>query len=495
MVNKIYEFLGVMGILGVATGIGILIFAIKNIGIGKKVRKKYRSYIDDILECEEYRESSGSVVKKLENEELNIIIDTFIRSAKENTININTEVIIEEGVDNKLSERESKINNGSGTAVALGLLGTFIGLIAAILSIGGMLDANMTMESFINQIKEPIQSMALAFITTIAGVIGSLMINKSNRKLNLEKEKFYNIMEDYLDNNIVSHYQKGEMDRLSINLDKQFKRMTNAVEGSMRGLVKEMSILFEDGVEKLVNNIDESNLDLTKSIESLNEYSQVLSKLAKELKSVIDSFNEPVEKFNDSVIEYIGENRGFSEELGKTMNSFGEEMTRTKESFGILSEIISSNKAETEALKEILKVEFEGVNDSKRDLAKVIEKLNESTDNQTEEMKNNLKVIDVAYRRINEQLLDIDDVEKKKIREGVEIIKEAIGESNENLKERVIDELKDSMNSIGASAKKLSEGVEILIKMQTSSNERREYENKIIKEKKEKNIESKLIHN
>ena len=152
----------------------VCIFIVIDMFFYKKYDKALDNYFSLLLK-DFYNNKSS---KSFENDTLNNIKTEFIDSLHK-VSNVNTQVIIEKYLypeDSKFKKYESKLDYLANLSTILGLLGTFIGLTFAINSIGHTL-TSASVESFLAELKPAISSMSGAFITSICGLIGSIIMN------------------------------------------------------------------------------------------------------------------------------------------------------------------------------------------------------------------------------------------------------------------------------------------------------------------------------
>lgn len=118
--------------------------------------------------------------------------------------------LIKSKVGYRISGRKSDVGFLSGILVMLGLLGTFLGLLATIDAVGeamiGMatLDVNEegAMGTFIESLSRPLQGMGLAFSSSLFGLSGSLMIGFFNFLCGGAQNNFIENFSRWIDNRI-----------------------------------------------------------------------------------------------------------------------------------------------------------------------------------------------------------------------------------------------------------------------------------------------------
>ncbi|WEV13400.1 hypothetical protein PL326_01535 [Clostridium perfringens D] len=220
--NILKSFLtqNILGYIGVTL---ILIVICLGFIYNMRVKKKYENLLNAFNESEWINVSNNEDQKELKflNSELKAMADDFRKSAIKGTYNINTEVIIQKNIEKRILKEENIANILPSISIALGLIGTFLGLTVAIMTTTGILSSGtQSMADFSRSMNMPLGSMSSAFWTSIVGVIGSIILNCLNINLKRAKEDFYDVFEDYLDNILFSIYIKSDKDVLTDFMNK-----------------------------------------------------------------------------------------------------------------------------------------------------------------------------------------------------------------------------------------------------------------------------------
>ena len=131
--NILKSFLtqNILGYIGITL---ILIVICLGFIYNMRVKKKYENLLNAFNESEWINVSNNEEKKELKflNSELKAMTDDFRRSAIKGTYNINTEVIIQKNIEKKILKEENIANILPSISIALGLIGTFLGLTVAI---------------------------------------------------------------------------------------------------------------------------------------------------------------------------------------------------------------------------------------------------------------------------------------------------------------------------------------------------------------------------
>lgn len=376
--NKIFSSMLSQNFLGWI--VIFLIVCIFTVGIATTIfiKKYYKELLEDL----------SLSIKKKQNfhyEELNKIVNEFSKSTTNGTDNINTEVIIEKNINKKIIKIEGIFKVIPSTLIGLGLLGTFLGLILAIFETKGALTGIENINTFSNALQNPIASMATAFWTSIFGVIGSLILNFINQSIIFYKDEFYNEIENYLDNEIFAKRAK--------TFNTIFEEFSVTVKTTMLTLTEEMTVLFKNGVEELVNKINSNSLDLTNSAEALKSYTEKFKSLVESMDNTVENFNKPVLNFGNSVVDFINISESLENKFNKSFDKFDNTVKSIDNTMQLLGKGVGSSV-------ETLSV---AVHKSSEDITKSLEESNKNLSNFLNEVLGEFsEALTVNARDINE---------------------------------------------------------------------------------------------
>jgi hypothetical protein len=127
--------------------------------------------------------------------------DELLR-AKNLTISVSTMQNVVNGIEQRLADERSQVNYLAGLLIFLGLIGTFIGLMEMVSSVGGIIGslgsnsgpANDAMKKLLTSLQVPLTGMATGFSSSLFGLFGSLVLGVLSRfgshALNILKDEF-----------------------------------------------------------------------------------------------------------------------------------------------------------------------------------------------------------------------------------------------------------------------------------------------------------------
>jgi len=297
----------------VATGLVASIFTILilTIILTFVIRRKYTSLIHD-LDSPENR-VNGVFASKV----LNKMVDDYHKAVENNVDDINTPVIIEKHMGHNLkgyAVAERIASRSVSLMVILGLLGTFYGLTLSISEIVTLLASTKgslvnDMTPIIDGLMSSLQGMSVAFVTSLCGIGGSIIVTLINMAFSIQatKEQVFVYAEEYLD-----HYA-----------------------GRKRG-VSSAAAVVDLGLDQFGDKLEENLKDLTSAL------NYRLGTVATEMANTAESLNGSIVQFDTSIQTFSANTRDFSEfnhdlrsniqRMNVSFDDFSSEMkTSTKE--------------------------------------------------------------------------------------------------------------------------------------------------------------------
>lgn len=465
ILSKAFESFQSQGIIGWSVITLIIVALIMGVKSGSKVKKTYQDLLNKFNSSEEKvddnNQSNGERI--IEDEVLSKIVSEFTRSAKNGTENINTEVILQKNIGNDVIEKERLIKLLPSVCIGLGLLGTFIGLTLAIIDTNGVLGNIGSMEEFSNKMQGPFASMSSAFWTSIFGVASSLILNWYNNTVQNDKDSFYDIIEDYLDNVIYSKYAKS--------FNNLFETFNTTISTTMTGLAKDMRDLFQDGVSQLVNKINKNSIDLTSSVKELTNYTKDLDRLTKSLNNSVNNFKDPVDKFKVSVYEFTSITEDLSISMKESMNKFAVKVDVLDSNLSNLYNSIDSNKREIAEIGSLLKNESERLNDSYHRVLDLINSVSNIQTDNTESLKEQIGKLNKGYENFDSGLVQfVGNLEslQTRISDG---ISNTLDREMTSLTNNIVDKLSISMKEVAGATEQLTKNTITIGEVVKASND------------------------
>lgn len=154
--------------------------------------------------------------------------------------------------------------------LAFGLLGTFLGItlnlnsISQIINIGGTNIIDLT-----SQLQQPLQSMGIAFITSLIGLFCASVLTIINLKYNisLEKNSLLNNLENYLDN-IYKPLVEGDT-RLDKAVNKMVDKQTEFLTRFHENVGQVLEKTFKQAADRIADENEKSQKRITQLYENL----------------------------------------------------------------------------------------------------------------------------------------------------------------------------------------------------------------------------------
>lgn len=400
----------------------IILITLVHIGLNF-VNTKYYSILFNCLKAELDNESFS-------NETLRVICNSFIKSTESGTESVNTEVIIQKNLSHKQLVIEEILHYTVSLAVIGGLLGTFVGLTSAILGIQGVLQNINGTGNLIQNMSQPIKSMSTAFFTSIFGIIASIILNLTGIMLyKSSKRKFYDEMENYLDNIVYCKYAK--------NFNNEFEDFKNRVEKAMIGMTESVTETFETGVKELVEKINVVGVDLTQSSENL-----IIA--VDKLDRNINEFNKPINNFKETVDNFKFYYEGFDSKTGKIDEIFRSLVS----TFDMTIDAFKDNKNEMIKISEKLANNADEITTAYNKLIGAVDKIDEKSAGYEEMLQDKMKDMNAVYNKLNETIIDF----KQEILNMSENLSEAM---NVSFKEGVSDTSQEIVDVLSKSVDEL----------------------------------------
>jgi len=141
--------------------------------------------------------------------------DELLRSKSLN-ISVSTMQNVISGIEARLSDERAQVNYLTGLLIFLGLIGTFIGLMEMVGSVGAIIGglntvqgaSGETMKTLMANLQVPLNGMAMGFSSSLFGLFGSLVLGLLSRfgtqALNTLKDEFSSWLAG------VSHLDSGQ---------------------------------------------------------------------------------------------------------------------------------------------------------------------------------------------------------------------------------------------------------------------------------------------
>lgn len=471
MNNILQSFLtqNILGYLGVGL---ILVVIVIGVIYNIRVKSKYERLIEDFEESKYVEVIDGEISndrrikreRKFLNSELKSIADDFKESARKGTGNINTEVIIQKRLNNKVLMEENISNILPSISIALGLIGTFLGLTIAIMTTTGVLSlGTQSMADFSRGMNAPLASMSSAFWTSILGVIGSVILNTINIKMKRSKEDFYDIFEDYLDNELFSVYSKTDKD---------------VMDDVMNKLTKRLDELFNKGINNLVNGVNRNTLDMTSTLKGMNDNIKGMNNHMKDLENLVSDFRisvvgikTPIKNFGENIETFSKISNEFCKSVSVSNNKFGVNANNLEKGFNELSKSMMDNRREMnklcmrlEAQSNEVKRGYNAFNDAFKVIKEEQNKNNDIVSRQIDKINNGYMEFEKGVNKFVDNVSNM----KNEVANGIYY---ALQRETESISSSIVNKLDVPLRDISIATQELSKSTDRMREMGKISND------------------------
>ncbi|GAB6100665.1 hypothetical protein JCM16358_25440 [Halanaerocella petrolearia] len=351
--------------------------------------------------------------------------DSFLKGMKEeyeellakSKDKINTQSFIEAYFSKKIDgiiKWIKIIDKSVSVLILLGVLGTFIGLTFSLSNIDlNILSQDMT--KGINKLSKLLEGMKIAFYTSIAGMITSVIVNVVNRIWNPE-QKMISIMtrlEDYLDNNI-----RGQIDRQTRQVE-AVTELSNKIEQSFSSLENVLTDTFIESIGTLDNTMQNIYNSMNKFNELSNEF--------EEAKGYMVEFNQGLEESVNKFAELYQTNKELTTIFTEGVDDLKGEFSALGEDLAKLSEERRLIKKETDLLEDILASMEEYSSQIQEQITTLT-----TIDNRQQNLINTYQSIEDSFEQVSANLIDYSEVSTSQS-ELVTSFRDALGEMKSDL--------------------------------------------------------------
>ncbi len=318
----------------VATGIVITILSILvlTIILTFSIRRKYNALVAD-LENTENRKNGV-----FENPALNKMVDDYQRAVENQVEEINTPAIVEKHMTGSFAgyaAAERVAARSVSLMVILGLLGTFYGLtlsigeiVTLLASTKGSLVNDMT--PIIDGLMNSLQGMSVAFVTSLCGIGGSIIITLLNMVFSIQssKDRVLVCAEEYLDHSTPGRKRSGaSVGQLDLNLD----QFGDKLEENLKDLTSALSYRLGTVATEMANTAESLNGSIAKFDQSINTFAdntRDFSEFNHELRTNIQRMNVTFDDFSNQMKASTKELKNGHMVLSNTLEVIGQEKAK-----------------------------------------------------------------------------------------------------------------------------------------------------------------------
>jgi hypothetical protein len=262
------------------------------------------------------------------------------------------------GIDSRLADERSLLNYLTGLLVFLGLIGTFVGLMEMVGSIGSVI-SNLTgstgnpaesIQRLLGDLQKPLAGMAMGFSSSLFGLFGSLTLGLLSRFGSRCQQALKDAFEEWLAG--VAHLETskggevGDLARLiADNLMGGGPSSGSAGQGGSAPVVSDVGMVatMAQGFSRMQTAMEALNAAMPKMIEHQQEHTQILRQLLGALDRVALASNDMRESTqaavasaqsgNDQTAELIALQRTTEQRLTSGFNGMAHVMEVTGQAY------------------------------------------------------------------------------------------------------------------------------------------------------------------
>jgi len=361
-------------------------------------------------------------------------------------------------------------------AVSIGILGTFYGVFIGLL--------NFDVSKINDSIPKLLEGLKLAFTTSIAGLIASIILKfvfefkatLEDSKNNVQQDDPVELLKEIVsginslekssrevEKSIVSCFRSDE----EYSLISQLKLIRQEIIDTKR----EMSDSFENFAEKIA----ESNTDaLIKALEKvINEFNVKLNELTNEsfknlsaamikltewqenYKTYIDQTEDKINTLLNQMSQTVTVLNDTSERISKIDNNL-ENIDSTLSGISVSAEDISNHLESLKLQNEVLKETITSIKQIGEEAKRVLPTINEQLNNLTDKLETSVLKVTKKLESNSSVVTDFVNDSTKDIQKAVDSYTEKIQSSIEDIDKGLEEELSKALNSLAGSLASLS---------------------------------------
>ncbi|MFO7636051.1 MAG: hypothetical protein R6W96_01930 [Clostridia bacterium] len=328
------------------------------------------------------------------NDLLNKVVQEYKAAAANNYSAVNTQAIIDKIFMENLRFGllgENFVKKSISMLIVLGLLGTFIGLTISVSELVNVLITDSTTSldwvGILNSLSGAARGMGAAFITSLVGILMSIILNLILVVSNCEDEReslMVNI-EEYLDNTIavaISKDKETEYTMLNRILRETFIEFGNKIETSLKGTVEEFgeklshvvmdvsvsSKVLDSTVDRFeaclgtfaenIRDFTDFNQNLRNNIEMMDVSFIKMSESLKSSSSLIGDNFDAIKQFSTDVKDAANQMSSFNEGVVRDMETLIQQIDRSVFSINAMSEMLKESADTNSATMDSIQSSF-----------------------------------------------------------------------------------------------------------------------------------------
>ena len=376
-------------------------------------------------------------------------------------------------------------NNNSGDMVQLGIFGTFLGIFIGLL-VFDPVDIKSSIPEFLG-------GMKMAFLTSVTGMFGSLILNNKvyqtvnnndaagiSDLINVVKDGNENLTEKLdmvnksvgqLEGSITGDNEGSLMNQtilLRTNINDKFSDLTNEfkqfaqlqAENNTKALVEAIREVIGDFNAKINEQFGENFKELNAAVGDLvtwqDNYKDVVDQSFKQFEMAVDSIDKSKEIL-ELIHERYQDNLSINEDVKLTLSSLKTEHISLDEKMEAFKELAEEAKSAFPTINENIDRLTEGFTE------KVEQSIETVTDAYKTQSDNTIKMISEINDNTDSVLNTVKDsvkISNDAIHQTTESMKESVDASMSEISEKIVNGFNNSMTNIEQLQQKFNENIE-----------------------------------
>ena len=206
--------------------------------------------------------------------------------------------------------------------LAFGLLGTFLGITTNLVSISQIINqGGGDIIDLTSQLQRPLQSMGIAFITSLIALICSSILTVINLKYNvaLEKNALLNNLEDYIDN--IYRLEIKNYSRLDEAVNRMVDKQTEFLTRFHENVGQVLENTFKKAADRIANDNEKSQKVIIQLYENLFDACSAISNGAIIFKNSMITLDNQVENLGKMMPKFQANIESFDRSSNKILTA------------------------------------------------------------------------------------------------------------------------------------------------------------------------------
>jgi len=390
-------------------------------------------------------------------------------------------------VHGRITKRNSLPSYLSGLLVGMGLLGTFIGLLATLGDIGALIgsfsdldmsaaDPIVVFSNMIEKMKAPMNSMAIAFSASMFGLLGSIILGL----MMVGMRRFQGDIDAVLNSEVARHVEMAlsfesisfRGDSAAIGCYEQPSELTSKVLLRIEERLTEAARIRQRALSSEIDDFKKQRGDmlqaLTEQTEANNKFSAVMQQLGQQMSTVFNAMEQRNSEISNQLSELAVSLSGDAKQTQKLLANQLDEQRRLLETLGSYN-IDERLRESTRVQQRMLNAVSEDMKNQREEVLQTLSQQNETGKNllaELQQMGGQLGIIseglDKGNGEVSSQLSELTVLMGADAKEAHRLM--SIGSNNvraelQQLGGRIAENLEKLQGALGEGNEALGNGV------------------------------------